>query len=114
MLHCENIHLQPRDRRNSSAHSGEPVVVVPKHLVFQFTSDQTNKLWVPVITYTRTHKGWLCLAVTINISSKQVIGWSMGSRIDTSFLLHILLIAPWVRQPKNRYCACHFSLISFS
>jgi putative transposase len=38
------------------------------------------------ITYIRTHEGWLYLAVIIDLFSRQVIGWSMGHRIDTELV----------------------------
>lgn len=45
------------------------------------------------ITYIRTHEGWLYLAVVVDLFSPQVVGWSMGSRIDTSLVLDALLMA---------------------
>ena len=50
--------------------------------------------------YIRTHEGWLYLAVVIDLFSRQVVGWSMGSRIDTSLVLDALVMALWRRQPK--------------
>mgnify|MGYP003332785867 CR=1 FL=1 len=35
------------------------------------------------ITYIGTAEGWLYLAVVVDLFSRQVVGWSMGSRIDT-------------------------------
>jgi len=50
--------------------------------------------------YIRTHEGWLYLAVVVDLFSRQVVGWSMGSRIDTSLVLDALLMALWRRQPR--------------
>ena len=41
-----------------------------------------NQAWVTDITYIRTHEGWLYLSVVIDLFSRQVVGWSMGNRID--------------------------------
>ena len=35
----------------------------------------------------------------VDLFSRQVVGWSMGSRIDTSLVLDALLMALWRRQP---------------
>ncbi|UCV05171.1 DDE-type integrase/transposase/recombinase [Dechloromonas denitrificans] len=35
------------------------------------------------ITYIRTREGWLYLAVVLDLFSRQVIGWSIRSRIDS-------------------------------
>ena len=60
-----------------------------------------NQAWVTDITYIRTHEGWLYLAVVLDLFSRQVIGWSMGSRIDSDLALSALLMAIWRRQPKE-------------
>lgn len=53
------------------------------------------------ITYIRTHEGWLYLAVVVDLFSRQVVGWSMGSRIDTGLVLDALVMALWRRRPKQ-------------
>lgn len=45
--------------------------------------------------YIRTHEGWL------DLFSRQVIGWSMGARIDRELAINALLMAIWRRQPKQ-------------
>lgn len=50
--------------------------------------------------YIRTHEGWLYLSAVIDLFSRQVIGWSMGHRIDTEIVLNALLMALWRRHPK--------------
>lgn len=45
--------------------------------------------------------GWLYQAVVVDLFSRQVVGWSMGSRIDTSLVLDALLMALWRSQPKQ-------------
>ena len=64
------------------------------------TESEITPSWVTDITYIRTHEGWLYLAVVVDLFSRQVVGWSMGSRIDTSLVLDALLMALWRRQPR--------------
>lgn len=45
------------------------------------------------------------LAVVLDLLSRQVIGWSMGSRIDTKLVPNALLMALWRRQPKQAVLA---------
>jgi putative transposase len=101
LLRCEGIRSQTGYRRRSGGGGGKPAVVAPNHLNRQFTPDQPNRSWVTDITYIRTHEGWLYLAVVIDLFSRQVIGWSMGSRIDTDLVLNALLMALWRRQPQE-------------
>lgn len=81
--------------------SGVPSVVAPNHLQRQFDVTEPNKVWVTDITYIRTHEGWLYLAAVLDLFSRQVIGWSMGSRMDRELALNALLMAVWRRQPKQ-------------
>lgn len=63
--------------------------------------DQPNQSWGSDITYIRTHEGWLYLCVVVDLFSRQVVGWSMASRIDTSLVLDALLMALWRREPQT-------------
>lgn len=80
---------------------GAPSVVAPNHLQRQFDVQEPNRVWVTDITYIRTHEGWLYLAAVIDLFSRQVIGWSMNSRMDRELALNALLMAVWRRQPKQ-------------
>jgi len=53
------------------------------------------------ITYIRTHEGWLYLAAVLDLHSRAVVGWSMGSRMQTSLVLDALTMAVWRRKPKE-------------
>ena len=101
LLRRGGIRSQTGYRRRSGGRGGKPAVVAPNHLNRQFTPDGVNQSWVTDITYIRTHEGWLYLAVVLDLFSRQVIGWSMGSRIDTDLVLNALLMALWRRQPKD-------------
>ena len=41
------------------------------------------------------------MEVVLDLFSRQVIGWSMQSRIDRELVLNALLMAVWRRQPKQ-------------
>jgi putative transposase len=81
---------------------GHPAMVAPNRLQQQFDVSAPNQAWVTDITYIPTHEGWLYLAVVIDLFSRQVVGWSMQSRIDQSLVLRALLMAVWQRKPKQR------------
>ena len=63
---------------------------------------EPNKVWVTDITYIRTYEGWLFLGVIIDLFSRQVVGWSMGDKIDTDLVLNALTMACWRRKPKGK------------
>ncbi len=66
-----------------------------------FDVEVPNLVWVTDITYIRTHEGCLYLAVVLNLFSRQVIGWSISSRIDAKLAINALLEAVWRRTPKT-------------
>jgi putative transposase len=101
LMHQESLRSQTGYGRRPGGRGGKPSVVAPNHLQQQFDVQQPNKVWVTDITYIKTHEGWLYLAVVLDLFSRQVIGWSMGPRIDRELALNALLMAVWRRQPKQ-------------
>lgn len=101
LMRQAHLRSQTGYHRRPRARSGPVSVHAPNHLQRQFAPTEPNRVWVTDITYIRTHEGWLYLAVVLDLFSRQVIGWSMGSRIDRELALNALLIAVWRRQPKQ-------------
>jgi putative transposase len=97
----EGLRSQTGYRRRPSPRGGRPSVIAPNRLQQQFSVAEPNRAWVTDITYIRTHEGWLYLAVVLDLFSRQVIGWSMQTRIDRELVLDALLMAVWRRQPRS-------------
>ena len=51
------------------------------------------------ITYVWTQEGWLYLAVVIDLFSRKVVGWSLGSRMKAQLVCDALRMAVWQRRP---------------
>ena len=85
LMRAEGLRSQTGYRRRQGSY-GKPAVVAPNRLAQQFDAQAPNQSWVTDITYIRTHEGWLYLAVLIDLFSRQVIGWSMQSRMETDLL----------------------------
>lgn len=83
LLKHEGLQAQRGYRRRPSPRGAQPAVVAPNVLEQQFSVQMPNQAWVTDITYVRTHEGWLYLSVVIDLFSRQVLGWSMGNRVDT-------------------------------
>jgi len=79
----------------------KPSVVVPNRLQQVFIASAADQCWVTDITYVRTHEGWLYLSVVVDLYSRQVIVWSMSSRMKTDIVLNTLLMALWRRHPTQ-------------
>jgi putative transposase len=66
-----------------------------------FTTEQPNQAFVGDITYIWTAEGWLYLAVVIDLYSRKVVGWIMGSRMKAQLVCDALTMAIWQRQPDK-------------
>ncbi|QKV56161.1 MAG: IS3 family transposase [Dechloromonas sp.] len=98
LMKQEGLRAQVGYRRRAG-HYGKPAVVAENRLEQKFDVEAPNQVWVTDITYIRTHEGWLYLAVVMDLFSRQVIGWSMRSRIDSELAINALLMAVWRRNP---------------
>jgi len=67
----------------------------------QFDASEADKVYVADITYIWTQEGWLYLAVVIDLYSRKVVGWSMGSRMKAQLVCDALTMAIWQRKPKT-------------
>ena len=86
-----------RFRCTTDSNHGHPVAENVVNRDFKPTT--ANRTWTADITYIATGEGWLYLAVVEDLYSKQIIGWSMGSRIDSRLVVDALEMAASRRQP---------------
>jgi len=73
----------------------------PDLLKRQFDVSHHNKAWVSDTTFIATRKGWLYLAVIIDLFSRRVVGWSMSDRNNTALVEAALTMAIWRRGDKK-------------
>lgn len=62
-----------------------------------FEASQPNEKWVQDITYVWTGRGWLYLAIVLDLYSRKVIGWSMSERMKAGLVCDALRMAIWSR-----------------
>lgn len=101
LMRREGLRSQTGYRHRPGCYGGTPAVVSPNHLDRRFEVASPNVAWVTDITYIRTYEGWLYLSVVIDLFSRQVVGWSMKSRMTTDLALDALLAAVWRRKPQG-------------
>jgi transposase InsO family protein len=73
--------------------SNHMLAVAPNLLKRDFSATAANQKWVTDITYLMTSEGWLYLAVIIDLYSRSIVGWSMGTRMTTDLVCDALKMA---------------------
>jgi len=79
-----------------SAHSAP---VAPNVLDRHFAVSAPDQVWASDITYISTWEGWLYLATVMDLGTRQIVGWSMGTTLDRALVLNALTDALRRRQP---------------
>jgi len=81
-------------RRFKVTTQSDPSHPVAKNLLKQdFTAEAPNQRWSADITYLSTQRGWLYLAVVMDLYSRRIVGWSMSRRISRHLVLDALKMA---------------------
>lgn len=101
-LKRENQLWTKRHRRFVFTSKADPMQArYPNLLNRRFTSDIANWVWVGDVTSVWTFEGWLYLAVILDLHSRRVIGWSMGSNCREELTIAALQMAIEVRGPTT-------------
>ena len=76
--------------------------IAPNLLNRRFQVQRPNQTWVGDVTFIATRRGWLYLAIMLDLYSRKVIGWSMSERIDKRLVLDALEMALIRRKPQSQ------------
>ena len=72
----------------------------PNLLNRNFTANAPNRVWVTDVTSIWTFEGWLYLATVVDLYSRRLIGWSMGSNCKDDLTVAAIQMAIDVRHPQ--------------
>jgi transposase InsO family protein len=89
-----------RMRRFRSVYRSEQRPAAPNLLQRHFRADRADRLWAGDMTFIPTREGWLYLAVLIDLYSRRVVGWAMGSKMNQALANDALIMAIKHRKPK--------------
>ena len=94
------VQVKHRKKYKVTTNSNHKQPVFDNVLNRQFNVAQPDQVYVGDITYLWTQEGWLYLAVVIDLYSRKIVGWSMGSRMKAQLVCDALMMAIWLRRPK--------------
>jgi putative transposase len=99
LMDAASLTCKTQRKFKATTNSKHNLPIAPNHLDRQFSVAKSNQIYVGDITYIHTQKGWLYLAVVIDLYSRQVVGWSMAEHMRAKLANDALLMAVWKRKP---------------
>ena len=84
LMKAAQLYCKTKRKFRITTNSNHDKPISPNLLQRQFKVLKPNQFWVGDITYIPTSKGWLYLATVIDLYSRQVVGWSMSSRMQAN------------------------------
>jgi putative transposase len=93
------VQAKQRKRYKVTTNSNHQQPVFENKLNREFDVTEPDRVYAGDITYLWTQEGWLYLAVVIDLYSRRVVGWSMGSRMKSQLVCDALRMAIWQRRP---------------
>ena len=95
-----DVQVRHRKKYKVTTNSNHKQPIFDNLVQRQFDVPEPDQVYVADITYIWTQEGWLYLAVVIDLFSRKVVGWSMGSRMKAQLVCDALTMAIWQRKPK--------------
>jgi len=75
--------------------------VAPDLMNRDFTASRPDEKYVGDITYIRTWEGWLYLAIFLDVFSRRIVGWAMGTTLHSELVVKAFEMAVNRRQAKG-------------
>jgi len=86
--------------RVKTTDSNHSFPIAPDRVDRDFRADAANEVWVSDMTYIPTDEGWLYLAVTMDLFSRKIVGWSMAPSMHADIVVNALKMAINQRRPE--------------
>jgi putative transposase len=118
LMKLADVAAKQKKKFKATTDSKHNFPVAPNLLNRQFEVKEPDSVYVSDITYIWTRKGWLYLAVVLDLFSRQIVGWSLSNRMTKKLIINALLMAIWRRRPApglifhsdrgSQYCSIDF------
>lgn len=101
VMKLAGVEAKQKKKFKATTDSNHNREVFPNLVKRAFTVNRPNKIWVSDITYVGTTAGWLYLAVVIDLFNREVVGWSLGPRINRHLVIDAMRMAIWKQKPSK-------------
>lgn len=93
LMKQEGLQSSHAKKFKATTNSKHEMPISPNLLERDFDVEEPDRAYVSDITYLWTSAGWLYLAVTIDLFSRLVVGWSISTRMFASLVTDALEMA---------------------
>lgn len=93
LMRAHGIRAKQAKRFKATTDSRHDLPVAENILDRQFEPEAPNQAWAADITYVWTGQGWLYLAVVMDLFSRRIVGFSMGSSLARALVIEALTMA---------------------
>ena len=100
LMRENGIRARHKRRFKATTDSKHSLPIAPNRLERDFTTECPDQVWTADITYIATGEGWLCLAMVLDLHTRQIIGWAMRERMTDDLVIDALRMAWFRRRPK--------------
>ena len=99
LMRENGIRARHKRRYKVTTDSKHTLPVAPNLLDRNFAPTAPNQVWTSDITYLWTDEGWLYLAIVLDLFNREVVGWSLKSRMTADIVTDALTMAWFRRKP---------------
>ena len=99
LMRENGIRARHKRRFKATTDSKHHLPVAPNLLERNFTPEAPNQAWTADMTYIWTDEGWLYLAVVLDLFNREIVGWSLKSRMTADIVCDALTMAWFRRKP---------------
>jgi putative transposase len=101
IMETEAIRSKTVKKYKATTNSDHDKPIYPNILNQDFSTTVPGEIWVSDITYVWTKEGWLYLASVMDLYSRKIIGFNMGSRLTKELAITALDRAMINQPPKE-------------
>ena len=99
LMREHGIRARHKRRYKATTDSKHTLPIAENLLDRNFAPAAPNQAWSSDITYVWTDEGWLYLAVVLDLFNREIVGWSIKSRMTADLVIDALTMAWFRRKP---------------
>jgi putative transposase len=99
LMRENDIRGRHKRRYKATTDSKHKLPIAENLLDRNFAPAAPNQAWSADITYIWTDEGWLYLAVVLDLFNREIVGWSIKSRMTADIVTDALTMAWFRRRP---------------